>query len=430
MKSQTKELFAAFRRLPAPFWVLAGGTFVNRFATFLIPFITLYMKRSGHTEDEMAWAVMAYALGGFGCGFIAGPLADRFGRNRVMAVSLFLEACCVLSMSFAITPAQIALVAALAGFVAQGAHPATQALIADMVPDKDRVAAQLAIRVAINAGWAFGPAVAGFVVVSHSYQWLFVADACTSATFAVLAWFYLPRGNSSGREGARWAPALRLVRACPQMIAILLATICASFVFRQICTTMNLHLLAHGYNEAHCGLVQSINGGMIILLEIPLTAMTAWITYRAGVAWGFLMLGLGMAVLAFGGSLWLVSAGMVIFTFGEMLCLPRHAAWVQQLAPADMRGRFSGLVAFAWLGGNLLGSWGGLKLYARNPDMLWLSCGAAGVLALGILYCVKPEAVAVDAAGDASDAAPPPRGSAPVDTPSGLTTSPASALAE
>ena len=88
MKSETRALFEAFHRLPAPFWVLAGGTFVNRFATLLIPFITLYMKRGGFTESDMAWAVMAYAIGGFGCGFIAGPLADRFGRNRVMAVSL------------------------------------------------------------------------------------------------------------------------------------------------------------------------------------------------------------------------------------------------------------------------------------------------------------------------------------------------------
>lgn len=391
MKSETKELFAAFRRMPPSFWVLAGGTFVNRFATFLIPFITLYMRRGNYTEDQMAWAVMAYAIGGFCCGFIAGPLADRFGRNRVMAVSLFLEACCVLSMAIAVTYEHIVVVAALAGFVAQGAHPATQALIADIVPDKDRVAAQLAIRVAINAGWAFGPAVAGFVVVSHSYQWLFVADAITSASFALLAWFFLPRGNSVGRAGSRWAPALKVVRACPQMIAILFATVCASYVFRQLCTTMNLHLMDHDYTEAHCGLVQSINGGMIILLEIPLTAMTAWITYRAGVAWGFLLLGLGMAVPAFGGSIWLVSAGMIVFTFGEMLCLPRHAAWVQQLAPAEMRGRFSGLVGFAWLGGNLLGSWGGLKIYAVSPQWLWISCGAAGVLALISLYCVKAE---------------------------------------
>lgn len=393
MKSEAIKLVTAFRRLPASFWVLAGGTFVNRFATFLIPFITLYMKRGGFTEGQMAWAVMSYALGGFGCGFFAGPLADRYGRNHVMAVSLFLEACCVLGMGFAESFSAIVIIAGLAGFVAQGAHPATQALIADLVPDHDRVAAQLAIRVAINAGWAFGPAVAGFVVVAHSYQWLFIADAIASALFAVLAWFYLPAGKSSGRAGSRWAPALRAAFACPPMLAILFATLCASFVFRQIVTTLNLHLLDHGYNEAHCGLVQSLNGMIIILLEIPLTALTAWLAYRAGVAWGFLLLGLGMAVNWFGGSLWIVISGMTVFTIGEMLCLPRHAAWVQQLSPDDMRGRFSGLTAFAWLGGNLLGSWVGLKLYAVNPDALWLTCGFLGLLALVTLYCVDPRRV-------------------------------------
>ncbi|MFN0129531.1 MAG: MFS transporter [Verrucomicrobiales bacterium] len=390
MKTNTLQLLAAFRRMPAAFWVLAGGTFVNRFATFLVPFITLYMKRSGFSEGQMAWAVMAYALGGFACGFFAGPVADRYGRNRVMAVSLFLEACCVLGMGFADSFPLIVTVTGLAGFVAQGAHPATQALIADLVPDQDRVAAQLAIRVAINAGWALGPAVAGFVVVSHSFRWLFIADAVTSASFALLAWFFLPAGRSSGRDGARWSPALRAAFKLPSMVAILFATVCASFVFRQLVTTLNLHLLDHGYNEAHCGLIQSINGGMIIFLEIPLTALTAWLTYRAGVAWGFLLLGLGMTVNWFGGSLLLVSTGMVIFTLGEMLCLPRYAAWVQQLSPPDMRGRFTGLTAFAWLGGNLLGSWIGLKLYATNPDALWLTCGALGVLALATLWVIKP----------------------------------------
>jgi MFS family permease len=389
MKSETRQLMTAFRRLPASFWVLAGGTFVNRFATFLIPFITLYMRRSGYSEAQMAWAVMAYAMGGFACGFIAGPLADRFGRNHVMAVSLFLEAICVLSMGAAASFPTIVTVAGMAGFVAQGAHPATQALIADLVPDRDRVAAQLAIRVAINAGWAFGPAVAGFVVMSHSYRWLFVADAVTSATFAVLAWFCLPPGRSSGRDGARWTPALQAAMARPAMIALLVATVCASFIFRQLSTTINLHLLDHGYNEAHCGMVQSLNGFLIILVEIPLTAVTAWLTYRAGVAWGFLLLGLGVAVNWFGGTLWLVSLGMVVFTLGEMLCLPRHAAWVQHLAPAEMRGRFSGLIAFAWLGGSLLGSWVGLKLYAVNPEALWLICGGLGVIAALSLCSLK-----------------------------------------
>lgn len=385
MKPASAELLAAFRRLPAPFWVLAGGTFVNRFATFLVPFLVLFMTRLGYTPSQAGLAVLSYSVGGFLCSFIAGLMADRFGRNRVMAISLLLEAGCVLGMGFAESFAAIVTLAGMAGFVSQGAHPATQALIADIVADKDRVAAQLAIRVAINAGWAMGPAVAGFVVASGSYFWLFAADAATSACFGVLSWFCLPKGKPVGREGSRWGPALRELRACPQMIALMVATVCASFVFRQIVTTLNLHIVDHGYTEKHCGLVQSLNGAIIILFEIPLTAMTAWLTYRKGVAAGFFMLGAGMAVNWLGGNVWLVAAGMAVFTLGEMLCLPRHAAWVQQLSPEGMRGRFAGFVAFAWLGGNLLGSWGGLMLYQISPGALWLLCGVVGVIAAAVL---------------------------------------------
>jgi hypothetical protein len=177
------------------------------------------------------------------------------------------------------------------------------------------------------------------------------------------------------------------------MMALIVATLCASFIFRQITVTLNLHIIDHGYTEAHCGLVQSINGFLIIFVEIPLTALTVWISYRTGVAAGFLMLGLGMAVNWFGGSLWLVCAGMIVLTAGEMLCLPRHSAWVQQLSPADMRGRFTGFIAFAWLGGNLLGSWAGLGLYSTNPDLLWLLCGLMGVIAALVLMSVKSHAV-------------------------------------
>lgn len=395
MKPATKELFAAFTRLPPPFWVLAVGTFVNRFATLLVPFITLYLVRMGHTPSEAGIAVLSYAIGGFACSFIAGPLADRFGRNRVMALSLLAEAACVLSIGFAREYGEIVALMAVAGFVAQGAHPATQALIADIVPDKDRVAAQLAIRVAINAGWSLGPATAGFVIAyAESYFPLFVADAITSTILAVLSWFFLPRGKPSGRDGSRWAPALAALRKSRPMIAIMAATLCASFVFRQLCTTLNLHLKDHGYGEAVIGLVQSVNGAIIIFCEIPLTAMTAHLSYRRGVAWGFFLLGVGMAVNLLGGNVWLVLAGMAVFTFGEMLCLPRHSAWVQQLSPEGMRGRFSGLAGFAWLGGNLLGSWGGLVIYERSPQTLWALCGLAGVLALLVLREPAPKSEA------------------------------------
>jgi len=383
---QAREMLGAMRRLPSGMWLLAAGTFVNRFATFLVPFLTMFMTRRGFSAGEAGLAVTLYGAGAFGCTLIAGPAADRFGRNRIMAVSLLAEASMVFCMGFAgESLVAICVFGTLAGFAGQGAQPAMHAMVADLVVEEDRVPAMLLQRFAINTGWAFGPAVAGFVADAHSYQWLFTADACTSVLFAGLSWFFLPHGNSQRGGETAWKPALRSLAGSPDMIRLLAATVCAAFVFRQVSTAMNLHLLSGGYTEKHCGVVQSLNGLLVILLEIPLAAMTSrWLPRRA-VAAGFFLIGAGVAVNAAGPGLVAAVASMVVLTFGEMLSLPRHSAWVQQLSPGEMRGRYAGMASFAWSGGATFGGWSGLMLFAWHPDALWAVCGLLGVVSVWLL---------------------------------------------
>jgi hypothetical protein len=59
--------------LPLLMWLLAAGTFVNRFATFLVPFLTMFMTRRGFSAGEAGLAVTLYGAGAFGCTLIAGP---------------------------------------------------------------------------------------------------------------------------------------------------------------------------------------------------------------------------------------------------------------------------------------------------------------------------------------------------------------------
>src|SRR3990170_2622047 len=65
------------------------------------------------------------------------------------------------------------------------------ALLADLVPPQQRVTAFALYRLAINAGFAFGPAAAGFLA-DRSFFWLFLGDALTSAVFGVVALVALP----------------------------------------------------------------------------------------------------------------------------------------------------------------------------------------------------------------------------------------------
>ncbi len=390
MTPAARELLANFGKLPKPFWILVAGTFVNRFATFLVPFITLYLTNRGFRPTEAGVAILWYAIGGFLCGFIAGPLADRFGRNRVMGASLILEGLCVLAVGFTAEYWEIVLLMGLAGFLGQAAHPATQALISDLVPMERRVSAQLAMRLAINAGWALGPAIAGFVIQwTDDYRPLFVADAITCGVMGLVAWLLLPRGSPGGKQAMAWKPVLASVRGKPEMWGILAATLLVSIIFRQLTTTLNLHMKDHGYSEGYIGVLQAMNGAIILLAEIPLMAWLAGWSHQRALKWGFVLFGLGMFVNVCGAELWLLIAGMVIFTLGEMLALPRHSVWVQEIAPADMRGRYSGIVGFAWLGGNLIGSFGGLALYEVSPAAVWWGCGILGGLAGLCIACVR-----------------------------------------
>ena len=204
-----KQLMSSFlqnlRALPGPFWVLAGATFVNRFGVFVWPFLTIIITRNGNTAAQAGWAVGAYSVGGFLAAALGGWLADRMGRNVTMALSALCGAVCMMAMSQATDWQALAVIAFLTGLVSEAGQPASNALVQDIVPQEHRVLAYAVQRFAVNLGWSFGPAVAGFLA-DYSFFWLFAVDAVTSAFFGIIAWMFLPRGRRTPVEmpvGAR-----------------------------------------------------------------------------------------------------------------------------------------------------------------------------------------------------------------------------------
>ena len=49
------SLRANLRALPRPAWILFGGTFVNRFGMFVLPFLVIYLTRRGYRTSELGW---------------------------------------------------------------------------------------------------------------------------------------------------------------------------------------------------------------------------------------------------------------------------------------------------------------------------------------------------------------------------------------
>jgi MFS family permease len=239
--------------------------------------------------------------------------------------------------------------------------------------------------VTLNAGFAFGPATAG-LLAAYGYIWLFVGDAVTSALFGMIALLALPRViQRSVNGGARWHEVVAVVRRDKRFQQLLLANFAVSLVFMQLASTYGLFVTHLGFSPATYGAVISLNGVLIVLCELPLTSFTRRFPARKVMALGYALIGGGFALNHFAHTVPALIACMVVFTLGEMLALPMASAYVANLAPPNMRGRYMGVNGMTWALALIAGPGAGLKLLAVNPGAYWVVCGALGVFAAAVI---------------------------------------------
>jgi len=391
--------------LPRPAWILFLGTFLNKFGTFVIPFLVLYLTRQGYSPAQAALAIGAYGAGNFIASGLGGYLADRFGRRKTIALSMFSGALAMLLLSQARGLYPIMLLTGLAGLTGELYRPASSALLADLVPAGQRVTAYAAYRLAFNAGWAFGPATAGFLA-AHSFSWLFVGDALTSALFGVVALIALPRGVRSPEKESGWSEALKALSGSREFHRVLLASLAIALVFFQMSSTFGFNVTSVGLTSATYGALLSLNGVLVVCFELLLTTLTQRFPARRTMAVGYVLIGTGFALNACARSAPIFALAMTIFTLGEMVAMPVSQAYIADLAPPHLRGRYMGVFGFTWALALVCGPALGMIVYTHSPLSLWLGCGGLGILAACIILSGAKAPRKVPLAAQVSEASP------------------------
>ncbi|HYC92565.1 MAG TPA: MFS transporter [Thermoanaerobaculia bacterium] len=380
-----QSLIANLKLLPRAAWVLFGGTFINRFGTFVMPFLAIYMTRQGFTPAQAGLAVSAYGGGHVVASMLGGHLADRIGRRHTIALSMFASTATMLALSQARALVPIIVLAFLVGMAAELYRPAAAALLGDLVPPEQRVAAFGMYRFAINLGFAAGPATAGFLA-NKSFFYVFAGDAVTSLLYGMVALFLLPHGIRSPQKDERPSEGLRVALRDRALLYFLGATLCITFVEFQLHTAFPLYIASLGHTPATYGMLLSINGVMIVLFELVLTAWTQKLPAQPLIALGYGLTGIGIALTGLAASVPALAATVVVWTIGEMIYAPVSGAYVTNLAPERYRGRYMGLWHSVFSIGMVLAPLIGTWIYSRNSAALWWTCfvvGAAGaVLAL------------------------------------------------
>ena len=314
--------------------MLISGLFVDRLGAALIfPFLTLYITRKfaiGMTQ--LGLLIGLFSITNLVGNTLGGALADRWGRKGTLIFGLVVSALTSLIMGWANSLMLLSASLMIVGLFANVGGPATQAMIADLLPVEKRAQGFGILRVAANLAVAIGPAIGG-VLALRSYLILFLGDAITSLFTAALAFSVLRETKPSSPSSARHGTFVHTLRGYgaavrdTQFMAFIFTCMLVFFLAMQMNISLSVYLRdVHNVSDQQFGYILTLNASMVVLFQFYLTRrMRAfrplWMT-----ALGSALYGLGYALYGFVSRYILFLAAMVVVTTGEMIFVPTAQA--------------------------------------------------------------------------------------------------------
>ncbi|MEV5339512.1 MFS transporter [Streptomyces sp. NPDC052676] len=380
------------RPLPPVFWLLFAGTLLNRLGILVPAFLALFLA----AETGLSTGAIGVLVGLWGAGSVAGALlggalADRVGPRAAVlfsqAVSLAASVCLVCTQRAGV----LAGVVLLSGCASTLHKPAGAVVVSRELPETAHVRAFGLLYWASNIGAAVSPAVSG-VLLEWDPVWLIVLNMVTAVCYGAVA-LRLPGADGHGGKEAR-APGRGLLapfRSGP-VARFLVLSFCLALIYLQKQSTLPLDMAAHGLAPHVYGLVASLNGLLIIVLQ-PFVSRAA---ERLGMDTQFVLAGLlvavGFGANAIAGSAWSYATALTVWTLGEILLVPQASAFLVRHAPEGRAGSYQGAYQFVWNLGLVLGAPLGMSVRETwGGDTLWAGCLAlgAGVVTVYAGYAVR-----------------------------------------
>jgi len=371
---------ALLGRMPRAVRLLVVGTFVNRLGSFILPFLTLVL----HREFGIAEAWTGLLVGAYGAGSIVsmlwgGVLTDRLGRRRTLLVSLFGSGALAVAMGFAGSVQVFVPLLVAFSFLADLYRPASSAIVADLVPSRDRAVGFAALRLAVNLGFGLGVAVGG-VLADLNWRLLFWGDGATTLGFGLIVWFLVAETRAEGPAPSEPVPA-----ASPWADRVFVKLIAATFIF---CLAFFMDFIvlpltitgSAGYPARVYGLLIGVNGLLIAFCELSVVHWLGRFRRLRVAALGIVLtaLGMGMTGLVMHWAWFLLC--VVLWTAGEILTIPQQSAFLADWAPAELRGRYLGIAQASWGLGSTIAPIAFLPVHALLPE--WAFWALLGLVVL------------------------------------------------
>ncbi len=390
-------MFQEYRALDRRVYALAVARAINTMGfSVAMPFLAIYLV------EQRGLPATVYGAIFFGAGLVAalsqaeaGEAADRLGRRRVMVRALLWRALNMLALGGAVHfHAPLWVLAALIlmnGYLRSRMEPAAAAAVADLTTPEQRIAAYSLVRTGINVGWALGPAIGG-LFAGTSYALAFM----TSAPLLIVAAYAVSRvQDSQVRSDAKDPLSLASVRQTLRDYPVFTVFVCIVFFsalfVTQMFATMSVYARVHlNMPTNQIGLLYTVNGVLVIVLQLPIVALIRRYGSRATLVGGPLVFAIGYFGYGFVTGFNGLALCVAVATLGEVLFSPAQSDMAATLGDPRRMGRAFGLLGFMTSLGTSFGPLLGGALFdafGSQPRLLW-SIIAAGMALTAMMFAV------------------------------------------
>ena len=357
-------------------WIIIVGLFFLRIGTSMsIPFLSIYLHFKVGISLPITGIVvgLSYLSQIFG-GFFGGVLSDRYGRRRVLALSLFLYALTffVFGLAGSLTDPLIVMITfgilnLVAGLFRVWSETIAQAMLSDIATPNQKLNVFSIRYTAVNFGSAIGPILGSLIGLSGTMSGFYFTGIMCLAYFML---FTLSSKQVRKHFDIKQSELITLSQTATTLfrdkllLYYILGGIFSYSVYVQLESTFGQIIMQRFGNSDVYTMILVTNAITVICLQIPLTKyflrkykpldlMKVGCFFIAGGVLGTAFAGLNYAY-------YIIS--QIIFTLGEICIFSIGGVFIDEIAPANLRGAYFGSLGFQYLGKTLGSIIGGILL--------------------------------------------------------------------
>ncbi|MBE2320139.1 MFS transporter [Solirubrobacter sp. CPCC 204708] len=381
--------------LPRDAWVVLGADAISAVGSGLtLPFLFVYLHQACGLSPALAGLAVASVAAGSVAGNVAGgTLSDRAGARNAMVVGLVCAAAGAAALTLVDAPWHAFAAAVTVGFGAGIVWPAQDALLARVVAPAQRSSAFSLRFATMNAGLGVGALIAALLVSSQpGFVALYLADAASFLVAIPLLLNVRPLAPpvAEHRTGSYRA----VVRDRTFVRVWLLTALLVTLSYGQLHSAFPAFASGPGGLDADAlGFAYAANTITVVLVQLFVLRALRGRRRTTGIAVACGVWALAWALALFAGQLGgstpatvAFALSLAVFGLAEACLSPSLAPMVNDLAPADLAGRYNGLSTLAWTVGFLVGpATAGMAVGVDDGALLLgflvAACGAAALAA-------------------------------------------------